>query len=335
MPQRRLTQRCTGRRPRRESRSFATLSRAVGAGERQAVRRAERGDIITNMPVTRNFGFLPLPIAFKNSLVEISPLETLTASVESVNKSTRVKDGWFYPQIDGPRGLSPKPVFVLPMTHELTLPSMSPAHTDADQLSEYLIATVGFMHGILLIPDGWVHLSRVKVDATRTYDYWLRDSARQRVFCAAIDFWQRYPSQRHRMFGVMHWHCMSLSYIHDYEIFAWQYTVFDACWHLHNSITSTGARVRHEQRVGELAKAYQLKIPTAWNEGKELVRVRNELFHEARWGDQSIGFAAKPSSDEYLISSLIAFNTRVILAILGESGPYVRSEPGSTYYLLD
>ena len=285
------------------------------------------------MTVTRRFGFLATSLTVAGSVYEISSLATLPQSVAALNNSPRLKDGWFYPRFESASGVNPRPKFILPMSHEITLAKASPADLDADPFSEYLIATIGFLYGTVLIPDGWIHLTRVKVDPTRTHDYYLTDGARNRVLDLAVAFWQQHPNERKRMFSLMHWHCLSLAYLNDFEIFAWQYTVLDACWRLHACINSIRKKIPHAERISALAGAYKLEIPIAWDGGKELARIRNELIHEAGWGQQPLGFGSHPAN--LSLSSLIWFNARAILAILGESGSYVRSRPSDFGYVFE
>src|SRR6185436_2131106 len=98
----------------------------------------------------------------------------------------RLYQGWLWPPTRVPGTSAPSPTFVVPMTHELTVDGDS--LDEADALGEFIIAAIGFLYGILLIPDGWVHLHRVSVRPTAAHDYLLRNSACDRVIDLAVQF---------------------------------------------------------------------------------------------------------------------------------------------------
>jgi hypothetical protein len=63
-------------------------------------------------------------------------------------------------------------------------------------------------------------------------------------------------------------------------------------------------------------------------------RIRNEYFHESLWGGKPVGFG-HPSTHARIHLELAWFNTRLLLAIFGEKGPYVKSAIGHQRWLLD
>lgn len=288
------------------------------------------------MQSSRLFGYLPVRLDLQTSTFSISSLDSLDQSIAVVSKSPRLKNGWLWPPTQSGRGFEPQPRFGVPLTHELTLLNAVPS--DVDALAEYLITALGFLHGIVLIPEGWGHMTRVNVDAEQMRDYLLQDSARLRVLSSAMAFWQQHPSLRHHLFGLMYWHSAASAFPRDYEQFAWHYSVLDACWLLHARLHGLPERGGHAERIKRLADAYQLKIPGPWDDGRAIVKIRNDLVHEASWGGQPIGFSpgprigyganshgGGPMHEIPLVGTLVAFTTRAILAILGESGTYVHS----------
>jgi hypothetical protein len=300
------------------------------------------------MDLIRRFGFLPLRLDLDATPFGISSLETIEQSIAVVAKSPRRIHGWLWPPTTGKNGFDPYPRFGVPFTHQLTLKNVSPA--DADALAEFMITALGFLHGIVLIPEGWGHMTRVNVDADQLCDYVLEDTARLRVLTAAIKFWELHPEHRQSLFGLMYWHCAASAFPNDHERFAWHYTVLDACWLLHARLNelSRPDREPHAERIKKLAAAYQLKVPAPWDDGKAIITIRNHLIHEARWGGKPIGFGPGPEigygTNRYgggpiqsisLIDTLVSFTTRAILAILGEVSAYVQSPIRESSYLLE
>ncbi|HTO77372.1 MAG TPA: hypothetical protein VMQ61_14965 [Thermoanaerobaculia bacterium] len=86
-----------------------------------------------------------------------------------------------------------------------------------------------------------------------------------------------------------------------------------------------------------MSNAYQLTIPR-WavisGGQSSRSRLRNEFIHEALWAGAPIEFSHTKDHPS-LHFELAYFNTRLLLALLGESGEYVRSGIGRNRWLLD
>jgi hypothetical protein len=287
----------------------------------------------------RRFGYLPQRLELSGDDFTISSLDTFDQAIETVSKSQRLRKGWLWPPTTDERNFDPQPRFTVPFTHELSLHRVRIA--EADELAEFLVAVLGFLHGIVLIPEDWFHVTRVYTVPEGMREYVLRDSARLRVLEAAILFWRSKEKFRQHLFGIMYWHCAASAFMQDYEVFAWHYTVLDACWRLHASLNSIATDPPHADRIKHLANAYHLTLPGPWEGGKAIARIRNDLVHQARWGGAPIGFGGYPEIGYGInphgggplhsipvIRTLVSFTTRVILAILGESAPYLNLRIG-------
>jgi hypothetical protein len=77
----------------------------------------------------------------------------------------------------------------------------------------------------------------------------------------------------------------------------------------------------------QLSTAYDLPLPK-WaiveNGRSVLSKLRNEYFHESRWGGAPIG-VAYPTEAPDIDVELFYFNARLLLAMLGERTDYTRS----------
>ena len=130
------------------------------------------------------------------------------------------------------------------------------------------------------------------------------------------------------MFGAIHWLLLSQSYEHEFEEFGAQYTVLDSCYRVHTSLHQNIKYTHHAERPAFLASHYSIPEPpwaTVRSDGTcELSVVRNAFIHEGRYGAEPIGFS-HPDSRHNTVLELRAFNTRLILGLIGVDAAYVRS----------
>jgi hypothetical protein len=129
---------------------------------------------------------------------------------------------------------------------------------------------------------------------------------------------------RRWIFGAAHWHLFGPSYEHPFEQFGVAYSVLDTCWRIHAEVTSVKKAVKHASRIGELCAAYKLAVPP-WavlaSGTSRLAELRNEYFHESLWGGQPVGFS-HPADVPDINIELFWFNTRLLLALVGERSDY-------------
>lgn len=115
--------------------------------------------------------------------IVITTRADFTESMEGIEKSGRVHDGWMYPTLPTLTGNRydpfpyPEPRYVLPLTHEL----QHEGKATADQL-HFLIGAVGFLLGFRLLPEGHGYLQRTPMRSGLTTDLGAVD-ARELAFC--------------------------------------------------------------------------------------------------------------------------------------------------------
>ncbi|MEO6486676.1 MAG: hypothetical protein ABIO78_01915 [Thermoanaerobaculia bacterium] len=127
-----------------------------------------------------------------------------------------------------------------------------------------------------------------------------------------------------------------MAYEHAFERFMAQYQVLDACWSVHEKMHGA-KRPGQAARIGELAKFYNLKCPASWSSTKEndvIADIRNQIIHEATWGGATIGFAHPGGLNQSIHLELYWFNSRLILALLGEDSAYVHEKIVFQPYLI-
>ena len=287
------------------------------------------------------FGFWPQSWKLNAGRIKIQPLTNFDELVGKMDRCGQVSGSWFYPPLT--RAHDPKlapeaspqipaTVYSLTATHEL--------ETTEKEFGEFVIALVGLLTGLRLIPEKWKHFYRTAIKPNAFSDLICHPEEIERVIGQADVFWHTSNSEVKRLiFGAIHWRSFCESYQHEFERFGGQYTVLDTCYRIYRQTHPRAPRKddRHAERPGALAKAYGLKVPP-WaiiQPTNSLSRktecsvseLRNAFFHEGLYGKEPIGFGYP---DEAKFSGPIDlqlgnFNTRLILAIIGVKCGYVRS----------
>jgi hypothetical protein len=118
------------------------------------------------------------------------------------------------------------------------------------------------------------------------------------------------------------------AYEWDWEHFIIEYFVFDACWKsavelkLVPEKDGRGNRITHRERINWLCAKFNLQHKT--DIIREIVNLRNDLFHEALW-DRGQPGTASTSGSFFSPLHLRRFNQRLVLALLGYENDYMRS----------
>lgn len=280
------------------------------------------------------FGWLPEKTSYLLPALRIEPVSDFDEVLTSVRESGSIERDWFYP----PRvGDEPKPAewFKLPFTHVLQLVD---EQIGRHRLSTFLVFVLGFLKGLRLIPEPWVHVYRVPTKVHQLQDFHVYQPAISRVLERALEFWRsRSSDSKIAMVGALHWHALGRTYEHPYEVFNAQYTVLDTCWRIHSYAVGVEPPASHAQRAQILASVYGLDVPEwALVNGKQsyLSRLRNALIHEGLWAGEPIGLA-HPNEFPSIHLDLYRFNSRLLLALLGDTSDYVRQPMSWSMTLLD
>lgn len=266
--------------------------------------------------------------------VKIDPVSDHDDIIRGIKESGRVAGKWFYPPFtraydskiaEEKRPLVYEGSFGIKATHTLLIPD----HPEAEKRGEFLIALLGMLEGLRLIPEAWNHFYRVAIEPHSLTDLVCDQKEEEKVLASSQQFWRtKDESVRRLIFGAIHWLLFSGSYLHEFERFSGQYIVLDTCFRLHCHLEKIDRRtIRHGNRPEFLAKQYGMPIPswaTIQNNTCALSRLRNEFFHEGHYGGEPIGFA-HPKFNPSIDLQLNAFNTRLILAMLKIDCSYIKS----------
>lgn len=280
------------------------------------------------------FGWLPELITYLDcSAAQIQPIVTSRDRFQYILNSPRTKEGWFYPPLE-PENWAPGPAaeqlvytdwFALPQTHMLTLET---SEEDSRKLAAFVVETFGMLKGMQLVLKGWGHFYRTPIEPGLLGDIkGTIPAAVSRVLERAVEFWRAQPESRETIYGAVHWHLLGPSYGHAFEQFGAAYAVLDTCWAVHSQMGQTVRRVPHSERLPTLCDHYGLHLPdwgVVTNGRSRLSELRNEYFHESKWGGWSIGLG-HPQDVPSIHLQLFYFNTRLLLALLGEHTEYTKS----------
>ncbi len=109
-----------------------------------------------------------------------------------------------------------------------------------------------------------------------------------------------------------------------------EYTVLDGCWNLGTSQHGFPANTPHKERINTMCKGFGLRYQ---DDGSthidEIVRLRNDLFHEATWDGSQPGMATGDGFTE--AHHLRRLNQRLIPALLDYRTAYIHT----AWWLID
>jgi hypothetical protein len=276
------------------------------------------------------FGYWPRKLDLNGRAIGIRLVNNVDEIVEVMKANGRVVRGWYYPPLTV-EGIYER-AYALALTHSLMIAD----GLNGGPCGEFLIALLGMLEGIRLLPEGWVHFYRAAT-GRQFSDVYCDDGEIVEVLERALSCWSSVATKVRRLaFGAIHWRVFVECYEQQFERFHGQYMVLDTCYRIYCELNANGAREKtHAKRPEFLAMQYSMLVPT-WaktrkvgqKEECDLSKLRNEFVHEARYGGQPIGFGYPKSSGE-LDLELGNFNTRLILAMLGIKCGYVRSPVGT------
>ncbi len=287
------------------------------------------------MPYQDVFGYLPLDHSFLLSFASVTPLAELSNAVAWVEKYAN-KDGYLYPDIvhtrrsyDGgstfekvPKSERPGLLHQLPATHKLELLG----HPDDQEAARYglagfLMHMLAFLYGYRCHFHDWWLDGRAPLKSTCDYHEPRLDDA---IYCleTAAAAWSGWPD-RQKTVALNSLFLKTRTYVYEleWERFQAEYQVFDALYALGRDLGYV-AKVPHEERIPAVCRTYG--IPIDQGRVDTIVRLRNDLLHEALWDKRMPGEAR---SQEAFYSSiwLDQLSRRVALAVVGVDGQYVRS----------
>jgi len=285
--------------------------------------------------IALDFGCLPIRLDLRAGDIAITTRADFADTMDGIEKSGRVHDGWMYPTLPTLIGKRygpfpyPEPRYVLPLTHELRHDGMA----TADQL-HFLIGTVGFLLGFRLLPDGYGYLQRTPMRSGLTTDLGAVDAG-ELAFCLphADATWVALSAgQRQALRAVIVAYQTALAYRHAFEQFTFLYSALDAAWLFHRRARGLAEDGAHSARpVWICTDVLGIPVPD-WAElppkvssqrraPSPVAATRNRLTHEAVFEDEPLGYASQQGP----LLDMQALVSRAIVKALGIPCGYVSS----------
>lgn len=293
------------------------------------------------------FGWLGERLEVSDPTFEIRPLNSFDRAVEVVKESARMGPAWFYPPIvtSSTEGVDvPVERFALPSTHLL----VTPGRPYDEDYGAFAVIVLGFLLGLRFTIEGTGHLRPTPWKRGTLVGF--VPTGKELLACLhkATTFWDSNTAEvRRLMFGAVHWHLTAQSYDHQYERFAWAYTVMDnlhrVAWHTSPAYKAKipNAKGQHGERPKALAAVFGSPLPKPFTDPAGaadnvavLVAMRNELVHEGRWAGEPLGYAADGKGHD-IIMHLDHFCAQVILGVLDIDCRYRKVEYSYQIHGLD
>ena len=228
------------------------------------------------------------------------------------------EDQWDWEEV--PKTERPAHLHRLPPSHELRL-EKPPFENDLRKHDgAFLMYLAGYLYGYRLQFYDWWFDGRVNM--TSSHNINVRDEKAAEFLSKSYANWKAWsPDVQKHFTNILYMNSRSELYEWDWERFMIAYMVFDACYKHANELREFQS-CSHTARIEEMCKRYGLHCDVSLS--KEIVGLRNVLFHEALWdggqpcssgGQRSFGYT----------ECLRGINHRLIPVMLGYSSEYIGS----------
>ena len=277
-----------------------------------------------------NFGWLNDKSVYKANSIEIKPLASIDNAISEVTNSSQHDGIWYYPPIvyktnkSSPRVVTDR--FELSLTHQIVQINQ----TQDQEFLKFMIVFFGWLNGVRLNPVGWGNLIKTPIKQGELSDFSKpKHSDVIKNLNKAEVFWNAHQQDNlaNLMLGALNWYSFTQSYERIFERFMGQYSVFDTLYRIVAIKLGLTKDVSHSKRFCYVSNNLQLVCPS-WaqfkNNDTEISIIRNALIHESMFAGQPVGFTASSDQSDILLD-LMAFNCKVIAALIGAEGQYTRA----------
>jgi hypothetical protein len=240
------------------------------------------------------------------------------------------KEGFLYPPIVESRNEKgetvantrrPAHLHRVPPSHELNLGPVQQQEDRSRPHASLIIHLVGYLHGTCVQFEDWWFDARVPLGEKHNIHF-VRKTA-EHFLSHAYTTWRQWPQPvRRRFTNILFMLNRAPSYESDWEHFLSEYMVLDACHRTAEDLGVAPKRGGHAERIDRLCRVYNLMQNPGLT--REIVRMRNDLFHEALW-DRGQPGTATTSGSPFFPLHLRRLNQRLVLALLSYQNDYMRS----------
>lgn len=284
-------------------------------------------------------GYLPYKGPLQFSHGGIYPLDSFDNASEYVQKKAN-EDGFYYPPIvqtyrqsheiiDGnletfehvvPNTKRPAHLFRMPASHEIQI--IKPADLNAPRKGDGLFITylVAFIFGVRLQFHDWWFDGRVPINCQQ--DFHMSPSATENFIDKAYGIWRNCSDpEKNLLTNLLYMQTKVKSYEWHWERFIVSYMVLDGCYKFFHETHGISSKT-HKNRIKTVLEYFDMKLDMEWI--GRIVCLRNDLFHETLWEGGQPGNNGSTYSYSAAVH-LSKLNSRLIVAILGHRGKYIKS----------
>jgi hypothetical protein len=298
--------------------------------------------------IERQFGFYPYQLDIDTGQVKIMTLPALEETVKRVEASTQVAKDWYYSPDRTENGMPmpyPRRIFQLPKTHLLQV--SNPASSDPELHIKFYVWCLSFFVGMRLTTEEAGFLDTTPIKTGALVDFNCIPSAE--ILSIIDNLWINYAgTEVPNLFNsAIHALFLSQNPLNlEFERFQYLYLASDACFKIASAVNIVPKGTTHAMRVEWMCQTYSLICPgwaktTKLSKGKyqsDMADIRNNLFHEALWNQEPLGFSTKKTyKGGNLNLEFSALLCRLLVALMGcQTVTYVKSHTNTrSRYKLD
>jgi len=219
----------------------------------------------------------------------------------------------------------PAVFYQLPASHEIILKNSKNKNITREGLLGLILHSLAYMFGTRLQFHDWWFDSRIPVKVT-THNINFDKNDLEHFLDHTLNKWKSWDSKNQKLFiTILYMLSKSACYEWDWERFAIEYMIVDACFRLIQNLGLLQSRdpIPHRKRIKKLCETFDIPHDEAYI--NDIVDIRNDLFHEITWGNGLPGSAG--SSKTYKMGDdLRRLNQRLILAMLDYKTNYIHTD---------
>jgi len=284
------------------------------------------------------FGFLPCEWTIEFDGGKISPIPDFDENTAWVDKYTN-EDGFFYPATVPREEVDPitmEPLKYIPKTerpahlhsirpsHELCLSTSGLPKDIREGPGSFIIHLLAYLFGVRLQFHDWCLDGRLPIrEKVRTHNIRFTKETGEEFLSYCYKTWKSWAEKEQKLItNLLFMHTRSPSYEWEWGRFTIEYMVLDGCYRLAEGLPFVQKGSSHGKRIESLCQKFSIRINKDLI--REIVRLRNDLFHETLWDGSQPGTAIS-SSSFILPTHLRRLNQRLIMALLGYKTPYIQT----------
>lgn len=285
------------------------------------------------MSIIDQFGFLPKKFKFDSEAYTIYPVDNFDELEKDIKKYVN-RDGFIYPpqtysaKLDPvtfqeigkiPNSGRPAHLYTMPVSHNIEAKQEDVRNREDIRRTffSFIMHILGYVYGTRLQFFDWWFDGRIAFEGQHNIAI-SEENLRKFIEQGLKTFKDWKDCDKKIFINILYMHNRSPTYEWDWERFAIEYMVFDACWKF-----SRLPRVPHAERIKQICETYSLYYDEAVV--RRIVKLRNDLFHEALWSNGQPGTAAE-IQDFMASHNLRRLNHRIIPALLSYDSNYIKSD---------